>query len=157
MVMTHKMASIALSTVLVLCGIAAISFPYRAEAAMHTAAMQVYDNGTVAVHAQSKVPVSKKALKWLKGKWYTVGMGTNPGKPRSMVKFTKKYRKTYQYNGTKWKLIGKDRIKKVKKTKAGYNVYLKNGGMYKARGKGLDSYYKSDGEWRLSGTSSLHR
>ena len=69
---------------------------------------------------------SKKALKYLKGKWYSVGMCE--GGPRSIVKFTKKYAKTYAYDPSKKKYVycGKSKIVSTKKVKNGYLIKLKS-------------------------------
>ncbi len=70
---------------------------------------------------------SNKALKYLKGKWYSVGM-VEGGKPRSYTKFTKKYAKTYVYNSVKkkYEYCGKSKIVSTKKAKNGYLIKLKN-------------------------------
>lgn len=69
----------------------------------------------------------KKAVKFLKGRWYSNSM-MEEGKPTFYVKFTRKYAKYYYYQTktNKYKYQGKCRIVSAKKSGKGYLIKLKN-------------------------------
>ncbi len=108
---------------------------------------------------------TKKAMKFLKGTWITVGQSNS-------VKniFTRKYIKSYDLwnsKGTKvkspkskGKYIGKRKIISTKKKGKDWIIKFKskNGyGYYKGHGNSLISCWKEKGEWMMSGSSSLER
>ena len=107
---------------------------------------------------------SKKAMKFLKGTWVSVG-GSNATK----VIFTRKYMKSYSlWNDdftvknpkAKGKYIGKRRIVSTKKKGKKWIIKVGKKGSYtyyKGRGRYLDCWFKYKNEWTYSGTSSLMR
>lgn len=97
----------------------------------------------------SDAATSKKAMKFLKGKWYS---NSQTGKGASFyVVFTKKYEKYYyiDYETGKYHYSGKSKIVSAKKTKHGYLVKVKN-----SKGKYC---YESEGEDTLNCFSTWDR
>ncbi len=107
---------------------------------------------------------TKKAMKFLKGTWVTAG---NSGGTK--VIFTKKYMKFYNLwtsdfrvksPKSKGKYIGKSKIISTKKKGKEWiiKVKSKNGTtLYKGNSDGLFCWFKSNGEWIMSGSSSIQR
>lgn len=80
------------------------------------------------IPSTAQADAGKKALKYLKGKWYTASIDLT-GHPQYMVKFTKKYVKYYSFDEGKDKYVfnWKAKLVSAKKTKNGYLIKVKNG------------------------------
>ena len=108
---------------------------------------------------------TKKAMKFLKGTWVTVGQSNSV-----KIIFTKKYAKAYDlwksdYSDvkspkSKGKYIGKSKIVSTKKKGKEWIIKVKNSSgttYYKGYKDGLICWYKSRSKWEMSASSSLNR
>ena len=107
---------------------------------------------------------TKKAMKFLKGTWVTAGNSAG-----TKVIFTKKYVKYYDLftsDGkvkspkSKGKYTGKYKIVSTKKKGKKWTIKVKskNGYIYyKGNSSGLIFWWKENGEWMMSASSSIER
>lgn len=111
--------------------------------------------------------VTKKGMKFLKGTWLTVGdsQGTK-------IIFSGKYMKAYSLWNSDYskvrspkkrgKYLGKCKVLSTTKKGKTWTIKVKGEGddgytYYKGYGYGLECWWKEDGEWMYSASSSLQR
>ena len=124
----------------------------------------IFASGIV-INNKVEAKATKKAMKFLKGTWITVGNSQSV-----KLIFTKKYVKSYDLwnkNYTKvyspkhkGKYLGKRRIDSTKKKGKTWIIKVGKKGQYtyyKGFGVGLECWWKEKGKWQYSGSSSLQR